>query len=291
MKNSGENQFQITSDIQAETHDSLGALSWVGMGQIQSAVQIGGVTCACLLDVGVNLKAGFRGIHMSRLYQSHLDYFLRRPLDFQTLNEFLSQALNSQGELSDFIAAKIRFDFMVNTKSLKSGLNGFRSYPLQIIVEKKSNQTSIFLQFEILYSSTCPQSAGLAVEVLKSQTSMPDRLPATPHAQRSRAVISLNVENFSENSINEFILLAEKAVQTPVQTAVKKADELEFAKLNAGNLMFCEDAARILSKAFLTKPDVSGFRIYCEHQESLHPHNASSVILHKYIAPEAIRLT
>ena len=36
----------------------------------------------------------------------------------------------------------------------------------------------------------------------------------------------------------------EAALGTPVQTAVKREDEQAFARLNAANLMFCEDAAR-----------------------------------------------
>ena len=38
--------------------------------------------------------------------------------------------------------------------------------------------------------------------------------------------------------------LAEGALKTPVQSAVKREDEQAFARLNGRNLMFCEDAAR-----------------------------------------------
>lgn len=275
---------QIHSDVQAETNQSLAPLAWVGMSQIQSSLNIGEFSIPCSLDLGVNLKSGFRGIHMSRLYQAHQDYFLHHKLSFSQLSQFSKVALDSQGELSDELSLKVGLQFPVETQSLKSKLPGFRNYPLQVIFQKKAHSEDAYVQFEILYSSTCPQSAGLSVEVLKLGQSDPDRLPATPHAQRSRAVVKVHIKDFSEIEIKELILAAESAVGTPVQTAVKKADEMEFAKLNAQNLMFCEDAARLIAKKFLLNPTVFGFSVFCEHQESLHPHNASSLVLHNFNA-------
>jgi GTP cyclohydrolase I len=151
---------------------------------------------------------------------------------------------------------------------------------VQLIVEKNATTQSNFLQFEVLYSSTCPQSASLSMEILKSQNTMPERLPATPHAQRSRAQVRVQIKNFSDDRIGELITLTEGVLKTPVQTAVKKADEMEFAVLNAQNLMFCEDAARLVAEALVSQTDILGFSVFCEHQESLHPHNASSLFVH-----------
>ncbi|MBC7465294.1 MAG: GTP cyclohydrolase I FolE2 [Bdellovibrio sp.] len=276
---------KIQSDVQSETNQTLAALAWVGMGQIQSSLNIGEFNVPCLLDLGVDLKAGHRGIHMSRLYQVHQDYFLHKKLILMQMTEFLAHALKSQGEISSEIAMKVSLQFSMTTKSLKSKLPGFRNYPLQVIIEKNNQTQNTYLQFEVLYSSTCPQSAGLSMEVLKAGNSLPERLPATPHAQRSRTVVKVQVADFSEQEIQNLILSVENAVQTPVQTAVKKADEMEFAVLNAQNLMFCEDAARKIALGLQKNPNILGFSVFCEHQESLHPHNASSVIMLNYRAP------
>ncbi|MFZ3231583.1 MAG: GTP cyclohydrolase FolE2 [Pseudobdellovibrio sp.] len=280
---------QIHSDVQAELDTKLAGLSWVGMGQIQSALNMSEFNIPCLLDIGVNLLSGHRGIHMSRLYQAHLDCFLQQKINFTQMNSFLSAALKSQGEISSEIAAKINLQFPMKTTSLKSNLTGYRNYPLQIICEKNKisdDETNrIWLQFEILYSSTCPQSASLSIEVLKTLKSIPERLPATPHAQRSKAIIRVQVLDFTESIIQNLIKSIETTLQTPVQTIVKKVDEMEFAKLNAQNLMFCEDAARLVAKKLSHDESVVGFSIFCEHQESLHPHNASSLIMRNFIAP------
>ncbi len=63
----------------------------------------------------------------------------------------------------------------------------------------------------------------------------------------------------------------EKALATPLQTAVKRADEQAFAALNGQNLMFVEDAARRIEAA------LAGYQnpgIQVRHLESLHPHDA-----------------
>ena len=66
----------------------------------------------------------------------------------------------------------------------------------------------------------------------------------------------------------------EAALGTPVQTAVKRVDEQAFARLNAENLMFCEDAARRVAAALSQDAHVARFDATVAHFESLHPHDA-----------------
>ena len=67
---------------------------------------------------------------------------------------------------------------------------------------------------------------------------------------------------------------AEDILQTPVQAAVKRADEQEFARLNGANLMFCEDAARRLKTWLDADSSIADFCFEARHVESLHPHDA-----------------
>jgi GTP cyclohydrolase I len=191
--------------------------------------------------------------------------------------------------LSHFFAAKLKFILPQTTKSLATNLQGFRNYPIEVIFEKEVSHESLWLQFEVLYSSTCPQSASLSMEVLKSQKQIIERLPATPHAQRSRARVIVQLQEFNQSIIEELIEQVETSLGTPVQTTVKKADEMKFAELNAANLMFCEDAARKISDGFKQNSNLLGWSIYCEHQESLHPHNASSMSLTRFKSPSRLQ--
>jgi GTP cyclohydrolase IB len=70
----------------------------------------------------------------------------------------------------------------------------------------------------------------------------------------------------------------EGTLKTPVQTAVKREDEQEFARLNGQNLMFIEDAGRKLKYALESDARLTDFWVRLEHHESLHAHDAVGVI-------------
>jgi len=281
------------ADVQSEKSSQHSQLDWVGMTQIQTLVLAKAedgstMSLPAHLDVGVDLQENHRGIHMSRLYRLHQELILNQPLQQEQLVKFASQSLESHTEISSVFSCKLKLNWPVRTLSLKSNLPGFRNYPIEVIFEKSDSEEKTWLQFEVLYSSTCPQSAGLSMEVLKAQGEVIDRLPATPHAQRSRAVVQVQITQLNQALITAFIEKVESALGTPVQTTVKKADELRFAELNAENLMFCEDAARKISQVLKQSSDIKGFSVYCEHQESLHPHNASSRNSSQFRRPERL---
>ena len=83
----------------------------------------------------------------------------------------------------------------------------------------------------------------------------------------------LDIEQFP---IKSLIDLIEQTLKTPVQAAVKREDEQEFARLNAANLMFCEDAARKI-KHSLNGTDYPDYWVRINHYESLHAHDAVSI--------------
>ena len=150
------------------------------------------------------------------------------------------------------------------------------------------------LQFSLEYSSTCPASAALSRQAnaerfsqdftaaqslsanavhdwLQSERGM----AATPHAQRSRAQVRVQLRNqFDELPLVPLIDALEQVLATPVQTAVKRVDEQAFARLNAENLMFCEDAARRVASVLAADARVERYQATVSHYESLHPHDA-----------------
>ncbi len=283
--------MKAQSDVQSQKSEHYDSLNWVGMSKIQTMIRLMAnelpIAVPTLLDLGVDLAENNRGIHMSRLYRLHQEKILNQVLSDKNLAEFAADCLASQKQTSQNFACKLKLNWPMQTMSLKSLLPGFRNYPVEVIFEKTAKDEKLWLQFEVLYSSTCPQSAGLAMEVLKKQPGSLDRLPATPHAQRSRAVVQLQLTQVNQQVIETYILQVEQALGTPVQTAVKKEDEMRFAELNAENLMFCEDAARKIAGA-LVKNQL-GFKIFCEHEESLHSHNASSLKQYQFCGPQLLQ--
>ena len=69
------------------------------------------------------------------------------------------------------------------------------------------------------------------------------------------------------------------ALQTETQVMVKREDEQAFAEKNGSYLKFVEDAVRLLYDKLNSESRIKDFKIVASHNESLHSHNAISVIV------------
>ena len=70
-----------------------------------------------------------------------------------------------------------------------------------------------------------------------------------------------------------------EALQTETQVMVKREDEQAFAEKNGAYLKFVEDAVRLLYDKLSNESRITDFKIVASHNESLHSHNAVSVIV------------
>jgi GTP cyclohydrolase I len=129
------------------------------------------------------------------------------------------------------------------------------------------------MHFDYVYSSTCPCSLELSEHARRARGQL-----ATPHSQRSVARISAEVVEGDCVWFEDMIGLARRAVPTETQVMVKREDEQAFAELNAANPIFVEDAARLFCEQLLAEPRIGDFRVIASHQESLHSHDAVSVL-------------
>lgn len=258
-------------------------LTWVGMSSIELPVRVPVtfgdqaqvVHVPAKADFQVNLEnRNVRGIHMSRLYRLLTETAAEEDLTFDLLERIATEALVTHEGLSRQARLNVRFELPVQRLSLKSGLVGWRTYPVCLSIEKGKNRVKRSVEFQVLYSSTCPASTALA-EQLQGRDSEATSFVATPHAQRSWAKVKVELASDAATTrVESLIDEVEGALKTPVQTIVKREDEQEFARLNAENTMFCEDAARRIYGALSARSDVAEFRGEVRHFESLHPHDA-----------------
>lgn len=279
--------------------DTPSALRWVGMDNIAVPITrcdfIGdGKIDKASADVAVSLDdPTAKGIHMSRIYSLTQHAFIENTLSFDHLEQLLTQLWQSQKGLSFGAKLNLRFDLLMAKSALLSGQLGFQTYPVALGCEMAYDQTHFILSLTLPYSSTCPCSASLSRQALAAAfreqfdnaeqlnldavatwLSAKEASVATPHSQRSYAYLTLKLQQHAKVNLVELIHYFENALSTPVQTAVKRSDEQEFAKLNAQNLMFCEDAAKRIKQAIKQHSAFAGYWFKVEHQESLHAHNA-----------------
>lgn len=284
------------------TAQTEGTLDWVGMSNIEMPIMVASKgekerMVSAHINAFVNLKeAQAKGIHMSRLYLLLDELSTNNTLNYQSLVTLLDGFISSHHDLSDQAKLTFSFDYHLRRKSLISGKEGWKAYPVTLTGHLNQGKLTIEMTIDVPYSSTCPCSAALARQLIQQafQQKFVDTeldlnsirewlgttegIVATPHSQRSVAEVKVQLNNtISDFPITDLVDLIENSLQTPVQAAVKREDEQEFARLNGQNLMFCEDAARRLQYSMHKAEQYDDFWLKINHLESLHAHDAVSI--------------
>ena len=296
---SSEPDNAILPDVAGLAEPSAGgALDWVGMQGIELPLrcadgQGGTLMVPARISVQVDLRdPSARGIHMSRLYLELERSLAGQALTPSGLCSLLHALVASHSGLSGRARLRIEHAQMVKRRALASDNAGWRSYPVTVEAQLLDGHFSVQLGCDVTYSSTCPASAALSRQLNRRsfEEDFADTVPshravgewlesergmaATPHSQRSTASVMVRLAPGFDLPVAELIDTVEGALATPVQTAVKREDEQAFARLNAENLMFCEDAARRIRVALDADERIAGYRVVASHHESLHAHDA-----------------
>lgn len=296
------NQNQQLPDVASTKSEHIQTtLNWVGMDQIdlpialslspsETARVFSKVNCYVSLD-----DKHARGIHMSRLYRMLNGYADSFTLTPGIIHQMLSEMIDTHQEISQNAMVTMAFELPLERPALLSDNNGWKFYPAEIRCMQKNGSQITEIRLSVPYSSTCPCSASLSRQLLAERIRdhfgaaviETDALMrwlksdkgsvATPHSQRSWADIKISSGQSDYFPLESIINTIEQSLKTPVQTAVKREDEQEFARLNGENLMFCEDAARRIKQSLMEQDDINDFWVRVEHQESLHPHNAVAI--------------
>lgn len=292
----------------SEPSQALLPLDWVGMQGIDIPLMLDepGVDVAvhARADLQVNLPMPqIKGIHMSRLY-TLLDRFAEHhAVSPASLAALLELMVASHADCrSSRARLRLSFELLCKRPALvTAGLSGWKSYPVVIDAQWQQGRLVLDVCAEVTYSSTCPCSAALSRQLLEQAfcdrfaTAVVDSTEvaawlrqhgshATPHSQRSVAAVRVRIDQDAERmGLLSLIDGVEAALGTPVQTAVKRADEQAFARLNGQNLMYVEDAARKIQQSLSPRFPVSSVSV--RHLESLHPHDAVASVSNNLALP------
>jgi len=239
-----------------------------------------------------------KGLNLSRLYIL-MHNVIKDHLTLDGIKGALTEMATKQGSKNAY--CKLRFKYPWTQKALRSRMelteeeieagqyqtlsNGERislrkmeghiAYNVILEGEYHADQErpyKFFLTTEYVYSSTCPCSFELAHNATTLR-----KAAANAHSQRSIMRTTVEFDPSNIVWIEDLVELHRQMIPTEVQIVVKRRDEQAFAELNGSNLLFSEDAVRIMY-AELDKWFDSGrifdFRIITDHVESLHPWSA-----------------
>ncbi len=228
------------------------------------------VTLETSVSGTVSLEAEKKGINMSRIMRSFYAH-AERSFSFEVIEAALEDYKRDLGSFDARI--QMRFSFPMNVTSLRSGLTGWQYYDIALELVERAGVRKKIMHLDYVYSSTCPCSLELSEHARRVRGQL-----ATPHSQRSVARISVEVVGDGCLWFEDLVELAREGVPTETQVMVKREDEQAFAELNAANPIFVEDAARSFCRALKGDPRIGDFRVLASHQESLHSHDAVSLL-------------
>jgi GTP cyclohydrolase I len=219
----------------------------------------------------VSLDAEKKGINMSRIMRTFYKH-AEETFSF----EVIDAALDAYKIDLDSFDARImmRTSFPMKVDSLRSGLAGYQYYDIALELIETDGVRKKIVHLDYVYSSTCPCSLELSEHARQFRGQL-----ATPHSQRSVARVSAELDDtVGILWFEDLIEHCRTAVPTETQVMVKREDEQAFAELNAANPIFVEDAARLFAETLQGDPRIADYRVIASHQESLHSHDAVSVL-------------
>ena len=225
------------------------------------------------LEVGVtgtvSLEAQKKGINMSRIVRSFYEY-KEQTFTIELLEEILATYRKKLGSYEARII--LNFSYPIIQKSLRSGLEGYQYYNVSLEGrhDKDGNFTK-FLHFDYVYSSACPCSFELGMQAMEERNTA-----IVSHSQRSKSRMTIEFKGMVW--IEDLLDMSNAALATETQVMVKRQDEQAFAELNGANLKFVEDAVRLIHEQLDANENIVDFKVICSHLESLHSHDAISVL-------------
>jgi GTP cyclohydrolase I len=251
------------------------AIQHVGISNFRLPIKFhtrdnGDLTLETSVTGTVSLDADKKGINMSRIMRS---FYVHADKTFSF--EVIEAALDDyKTDLESFDARiELAFSFPVKVESLRSGLWGYQYYDIALELVETAGVRRKIVHLDYVYSSTCPCSLELSEHARRERNQL-----ATPHSQRSVARVSVELKEGECLWFEDLIDLCRAAVPTETQVMVKREDEQAFAELNAANPIFVEDAARLFAAQLQADPRIGDYRVLASHQESLHSHDAVSVL-------------
>lgn len=229
----------------------------------------------------------YAGINMSRMCKILMEDVSREAVNTDLFKTVLGRLRDDMRESKDVDLLEesrlsLKFQVALKQASLKSANWGWQYYDCTYEGREDANgKVKMFLTLAYEYSSTCPCSLCMSLqyeeEYQNGQTSEGNGV-ATPHSQRSQALVTIEFPSDVHFSVECLVQLLRKAIPTETQSFVKRVDEQAFAILNGSHPVFVEHVAAELKRTFDLDSRILDWSVDIEHWESLHSHNAAAHI-------------
>lgn len=189
---------------------------------------------------------------------------------------WVQEALRTRVELPEDAPDSEVFKVVEGVKLGHKKMSGYIFYDCILEGQKHDKEYKFYLTVDYIYSSTCPCSFELSQDAILKRGKA-----ANGHSQRSIGRVTVQFDPSNVVYIEDIVELCRQQIPTEVVVICKRRDEQAFAELNGSNLLFTEDASRLLYEGldkWFNQGKILDFSIVTEHLESLHPWSATAVV-------------
>ncbi len=213
------------------------------------------------LSLSVNLRPDQKGIHMSRLIETALDY--SESFSLRKMGSFLTDLCERQDAKNSYV--KMEFDYFFYRQAPVSGK--ISPQPYKCIYHGEATSEGIILSqgVHVPVKTLCPCSKEIS--------------DYGAHNQRSKVCVKVTHEKTKENEpvnvcLEEIIGIAERGASSPLYPLLKREDERHVTMSAYNKPCFVEDVVRNIASELQDNPNFDSYELKVLNYESIHSHNA-----------------
>lgn len=212
-------------------------------------------------SIYTDLSEDVMGSHLSRLLEV-LDKVSCDVVstDLQTMELYLNTLKERLNATNAYL--KLRFPILLSQLAPVTGIPGHIRYECTLSGEIDSGDLKVFKTIRVPYMSACICSKSISL--------------FNAHCQRSFADVTLLLKD-SDVPFEELVEIVEHSCSAPIRATLKREDEKFITEQAYDRAGFVETISRHIAKQ-LDNLRVRGWLVVCEHEESLHQHNAVALI-------------
>ncbi len=247
-------------DVQSYSPEIELFINWVGVKNLPFIINISNNILKKVkanIDFFVSLDSHWRGTHMSRFYQTLLEF---KEKDFTNI-EIIKELLSKTKENFDTENTKIhvKFDWPFNMQTPKSNIETTEFANITINSMFLENNFKNWIDINLNTMTLCPCSKEISQN--------------NAHNQRASIKVSVwNIQKF--HIINEIINIIINSSSAPLFCILKRIDEKYITEKSYENPNFVEDLARKIIFEIKNNLKIEKATIEIESFESIHPYNA-----------------
>jgi len=221
-------------------------------------------------SIYTDLSEPMKGVSMS-LMQRTLFASLGHGVSTDVLIDIAKQIYEASEHQSKDVYVKVNFPYAIAVKSPISQIDATKFYDCSIEVINSGGVIKKYLTVTVQYIATCSCSKKLAEELFEKE-----KQRSSPHQQRGYAKVT--VEYDKTIWIEDLVLQIEDAVKAVPYPVIRRVDEQFICKTAYDNSLIVEEAARAIALKLNENKLILDFVVVCDHQESIHSHDAVAVM-------------